>query len=56
MAGKLNGVIPAVTPSGRRKDMVSMSLAIPDSDSPNCRLVTLQQCSTTSGENNKSTQ
>ncbi len=48
MAGKLNGVIPAQTPKGVRKDMVSMSLAMPCIVSPSCKLVTLQQCSTTS--------
>ena len=48
MAGKLNGVIPAVTPSGRRYVCVSMSLAMPGSVSPSCSDVMLQQCSTTS--------
>lgn len=48
MAGKLNGVIPAQTPNGVRNDMVSMSLAMPCIVSPSCKLVTLQQCSTTS--------
>jgi hypothetical protein len=48
MAGKLKGVIPDVTPSGRRYVMVSMSLAILDMVSPSCRDVILQACSTTS--------
>ena len=48
IAGKLKGVIPAQTPSGVRNDRVSISLAMFGIVSPNCRLVTLQQCSTTS--------
>ena len=48
MAGKLNGVMPAVTPSGMRYEWVSMSVAIEDSDSPICMVGMLQQCSTTS--------
>ena len=47
MAGKLKGVIPAQTPKGVRKDNVSISLAMFGIVSPNWRLVTLQQCSTT---------
>ena len=48
MAGKLNGVIPAVTPSGSLYVWVSMSFAIPGIVSPSCSDVILQQCSTTS--------
>lgn len=48
MAGKLKGVMPAVTPSGTRYETRSMSLAILDRVSPSCRLGMLQQCSTTS--------
>ncbi len=48
MAGKLNGVIPAVTPSGILYVCVSMSFAIPGNVSPSCSDVILQQCSTTS--------
>lgn len=48
IAGKLNGVIPAVTPSGKRKVRVSMSFEIFCSASPRWREGILQQCSTTS--------
>lgn len=48
IAGKLNGVMPAVTPRGTRKVIVSISLAIPGRVSPSWREVILQQCSTTS--------
>ena len=50
MAGKLNGVIPAVTPSGALCVTVSMSLAMLVSVSPSCREVMLQACSTTSAK------
>ena len=53
MAGKLKGVMPATTPSGRRYVMVSMSLAMPCSVSPSCSDVMLQQCSTTSAASSK---
>jgi hypothetical protein len=48
MAGKLNGVMPAVTPNGNRNEKVSKSLLILGKVSPSWRDVTLQQCSTTS--------
>lgn len=48
IAGKLNGVIPAVTPSGKRKVKVSMSFEMFCSASPRWRDGMLQQCSTTS--------
>jgi hypothetical protein len=50
MAGKLNGVIPAVTPSGKRYEYVSKSLLMLGSVSPSWSDVTLQQCSTTSAQ------
>lgn len=50
MAGKLKGVMPAVTPSGMRYDMVSMSLVMDGSVSPSCSDVTPQACSTTSAK------
>ena len=53
MAGKLKGVMPATTPSGRRYVIVSMSLAMPCSVSPSCSDVMLQQCSTTSAASSK---
>lgn len=49
IAGKLNGAIPAVTPSGNDNEYVSMSLATFGTISPICRLVILHMCSTTSG-------
>lgn len=48
IAGKLNGAIPAVTPSGSDNEYVSMSLAIFGTISPICKLVMLHICSTTS--------
>lgn len=50
MAGKLNGKIPAVTPSGSRYECMSMSVATRERDSPMIKLVKLQQFSTTSTE------
>lgn len=54
MAGKLNGHIPAVTPSGSLYDTISISLEIFWSDSPCKRVPAAQLCSTTSvmGEKN----
>lgn len=48
IAGKLKGVIPAQTPKGILYELKSMSLAIPDKDSPSWSEGALQQCSTTS--------
>jgi len=48
IAGKLNGVMPAVTPIGSRRLYVSMSWAMFGNVSPRMALVILQQCSTTS--------
>ena len=50
MAGKLKGVIPAVTPRGKRYVTVSMSLAMLGSVSPRMREGMEQHCSTTSVE------
>lgn len=47
-AGKLNGVIPAVTPNGTLYECISISLATPDNVSPSCNDGMAQQCSTTS--------
>ena len=50
MAGKLKGVIPAVTPRGTRYVRVSMSRAMLVRVSPSIRVGMEQQCSATSVE------
>ena len=50
MAGKLKGVIPAVTPRGMRYVRVSMSLAMLVRVSPSIKEGMEQQCSATSVE------